>query len=217
MHNPLPKYAREVVYGSMFGDGGVYRSTKSRHFHYMECHSPNQREYIKWKYAVLFPLGTNGIKESTRFHRIRLKNYTTLKFRTKNHSYFTRLRRYFYVCGKKKINRRLLNKLTDVGLAVWFMDDGHCHKNNNGYPQLNISTCDFSEKENDLIVSYFSEVWGINVRIHNRKKYPVLYFNKPNAVKFIKIIRPYILPCMEYKIRYFHKPGQSEKSVEDIV
>jgi len=57
---------------------------------------------MKWKEEFLKPLST-GIKQSTHFHKIRQKEYTTLTLRTTNHSYFTRLRKMFYPEGKKRI------------------------------------------------------------------------------------------------------------------
>lgn len=209
MKNPLPNHAREIVWGSLFGDGGVYYSSGSRNAHFMVCHSHKQREYIEWKHKALFPLVNNGVYLQTHYHKIRKKNYTTLSLRTINHTYFTRLRGYFYPQGKKVVTRRLLNKLTPVGLAVWFMDDGTYCVNNRGYPQLNISTCSYSKQENEIIKRYFKDVWYIDVSVHRRKEHYHLYINKPNSLKLIKIISPYILPCMKYKIQYFHKPTLS--------
>jgi recombination protein RecA len=215
MINPLPKVSREMLFGSLFGDAGVYLSTASRHYHLMICHSPKQKEYMEWKEGFLKSL-TTGIKQATYFHRIRQKNYTTLTIRSKNHSYFTRLRKIFYPYGKKLIRRKLLNKLTPIGLATWFMDDGTTGVNNRSYPQLFISTCSYSPEENQIIRDYFLENLGIEIKIHGGK-YPRLYFNKPNAIKLIQIIRPYIIPSMQYKLRYFLQTNPTEKSVEDIV
>jgi recombination protein RecA len=215
MINPLSKEAREMLFGSLLGDAGVYLSTGSRHYHLMICHSPKQKEYMEWKEGYLKPL-TTGIKQATHFHRIRKKKYTTLTIRSTNHSYFTRLRKIFYPYGKKLIRRKLLNKLTPIGLAAWFMDDGTTGVNNRNYPQLFINTCSFSQEENQIIKDYFLDNFGIEIRVHGGR-YPRLYFNKPNAIKLIQIIRPYIIPSMEYKLRYFLQTNPAEKSVEDIV
>jgi len=215
MHNPLTKKAREMFFGSMFGDAGVYKSSGSRHFHAMICHSPKQIDYLMWKENLLKPLST-GIKFSTHYHRIRKKYYTTAKLRTRNHSYFTRLRKYFYPEGKKIVRRKWLNKLTPLGLATWFMDDGTSGLNNRGYPQLFLSTCGYSEKDNEIIKRYFNENWGIETRIHHSNGFPTIYFNKPNSLKFIDIIKEHLIDSMLYKIRFFTN-HLSPKRVEDIV
>lgn len=216
MHNPLSKKAREMLFGSLFGDAGVYLSTKSRHYHLMICHSPRQREYMEWKEGLLKPL-TTGIKQATHYHRIRKKKYTTLTLRSTNHSYFTRLRSLFYPFGKKIIRRKLLNQLSPLGIATWFMDDGTTGVNNRNYPQLFVNSCSYSLKDNQLIKDYFLERWGIETRVHS-PKYPRIYFNKPNAKKLIEIIEPHIVPSMKYKLRYFLQTTPIQRNlVEDIV
>jgi len=215
MINPLPKEAREMLFGSLFGDAGVYKSSGSRHYHLMICHSPKQKEYMEWKEGYLKLLST-GVKQATHYHRIRKKEYTTLTLRTTNHSYFTRLRKIFYPYGKKIIRRKLLNKLTPLGLATWFMDDGYGCENNRNYPQLYICLCSYCQSDCQIVKSYFKDNLGIDTKVHGGN-YPKLYFNKPNASKLIEIIKPYIIPSMQYKLRYFLQTNPTEKSGEDIV
>jgi len=70
--------------------------------------------------------------------------------------------------------------------------------------------------DKQIIRSYFLENYGIEIKIHGGK-YPRLYFNKPNAKKLVEIIKPYIIPSMQYKLRYFLQTNPTEKSGEDIV
>lgn len=218
MKNPLPKIAREMIWGTMFGDGGVYYGTKNRHCKFAVSHSPKQEEYINWKHNLLESVKASKVYRVTKYHKIRKKEYTTLQFCTKPLSYFTRLRKLFYPQGKKIILRRLLNKLTPLGLAVWFMDDGTSCKNNRRYPQLNISTCSYTFEENKIIQEYFKEKWDIDVRVHRRKNFPHIYINKPNSLKLIRIIKYHLIPSMQYKIRFFVQPSPYPLSaVEDIV
>ena len=181
-------------------------------------HSPKQVEYVEWKYKLLEPIKACRIYPVTQYHKVRKKEYTTLQFCTQALSYFTRLRNLFYPQGKKIVLRSLLNKLTPLGLAVWFMDDGTSFKNNKGYPQLNLSTCGYTFEENEIIKRYFKEVWDIDVRVHKRKNYPHIYINKPNALKLIEIIKDHIIPSMLYKIKFFVQTSPyPQLAVEDIV
>lgn len=169
-----------------------------------------------WKEELLKPLST-GIKNQTHFHKIRKKEYTTSTLRTTNHSYFTRLRKMFYPEGKKVVTRKLLNKLTPIGLATWFMDDGTSCENNRGYPTSSLCTNSMSLEENNIIQEYFKDTFGIETRVHVRKGFPSIYFNRPNTLKFIEIIKEHLHPSMLYKIRFFTNHPTPEKSVEDIV
>jgi len=218
MLNPLSNEAREIIWGSLIGDGGIFLGNGNRHYCYKESHSLQQVEYINWKYDFLKPVAGSRIYSTKSFHKRNQKYYTTLQFTTKAMSYFTRLRKIFYPKGKKFIRRKILNKLTPLGLAVWFMDDGGCSKNNRNYPQLNIYSCGYSIEENLEMQKYFQEKWDIEVRIHCRKNRPQVYFNKPNSLKFIEIIKPHIISSMLYKIRYFLQTSSTvDNTAEDIV
>lgn len=217
MLNPLSKEAREVVWGSLLGDGGIFLGTGNRHYCYKESHSPKQRKYLEWKYNFLKPVVGSKIYSVTRFHKRNQRNYTTIQFTTKALSYFTRLRKIFYPHGKKLIRRKILNKLTPLGLATWFMDDGSTTKNNRGYPQLYLNICSCSQDEGKTIVDYLKEVFGIEARLCV-PKYPKIYFNRPNGQKLVDIIRPHFIPAMFYKLRYFSQTNPiRENPVEDIV
>lgn len=218
MHNPLPKEAKEMIWGSMFGDGGVYFGTENRHAGFRVSHSPKQFSYLKWKYDLLKPVVASKIYSVTAYHKVRQKEYTTMQFSTKALSYFTRLRKIFYPYGKKLVRRKLLNKLTPLGLATWFMDDGTGIKNQKNYPQIYLATTGFSFEENRIIQDYFKENHGIETRIHRDSKYFKMYFNRPNSLKLIQIIKPHLIPSMMYKIRHFLQTSPIRQvSVEDIV
>jgi hypothetical protein len=218
MHNPLSKEAKEMILGTLLGDGCLYLGTGNRHYKLVFCHSTKQREYFDWKMRLIQPI-SNKFQIVRAWHKRRQKEYTHICEHTRPLSYFTRLRKIFYLDGRKVVRRSILNHLTPLSIATWFMDDGGTTMNNRGYPQLTISTCSFSEKDNEIIQKWFNEEYGIDVLIHQRKKHPHLYFNKPNAIKLIEIIRPHIIPSMQYKLRYFTQniPYPSETKVEDIV
>lgn len=202
MHNPLSKEAREVVLGTILGDGCLFLGTSNRHYKLVVCHSPTQSEYFNWKLSHLKDVATKP-QTIRAWHKRNQKEYSHIQVATTPMSYFTRLRKLFYLDGKKIVRRSVLNRLTPLGLATWFMDDGSTAKNNRNYPQLTIYTCSFSELDHKIMQEYFQEKWGIRVLIHGLGKQPRLYFNKPNAIKFIEIIKPHIIPSMMYKLRYF--------------
>jgi recombination protein RecA len=217
MHNPLSKEAKEVVLGTMLGDGCLFLVTGNRHYKLVLSHSPSQREYLDWKIKHFEPIATK-VTTVRAWHKRNQKEYTHLGFTTSPLSYFTMLRKDFYMGNKKVVRRRVLNQLTPLAIATWFMDDGSTTKNNKGYPQLFLYTCSFSLLDHDIMKDYFKEVHGIETLIHCRKKHPRLYFNRPNGQKLVDLIRPYVIPSMEYKLRYFtqNSPIRSN-AVEDIV
>lgn len=218
MHNPLSKEAKEMILGTVLGDGCLFLGTGNRHYKLCLSHSPNQREYLDWKINFLKDIATK-VTTVRAWHRRNQKEYTHLNFATSPLSYFTRLRKFFYHDGRKIVRRSVLNHLTPLSLATWFMDDGTTTKNNKGYPQLFLYTCSFSDKDHEIIKNYFMEKWGIETLIHCRKGQPRLYFNRPNGQKLVDLISPYVIPSMQYKLRYYAQniPYTSEKKLEDIV
>jgi hypothetical protein len=205
MVNPLSKVAREIVWGCLFGDGCVRKpsptkQTDTRHCKYRNYklqirHSPLQRDYLYWLYGYLKPLCHSEPKEYRYLNKGIGKYYSSMDLVTRTHTYFTRLRKYFYPEGKKIIKRKNLNKLTPLGLAVWFMDDGTSDKKNRVW----IATNSYSYSEHEIIQQYFKEVWNINVSIVKERNQFKISFNS-DTKKFCDLIRPFIIPSMQYKL-----------------
>lgn len=98
-----------------------------------------------------------------------------------------------------------LNKLTPLGIALWFYDDGSLHKNNHFY---NLNTHAFTEEEHKkYLLPFFENLgWNLKPRIaYDRKKdgrvFCYLYFPKhEGAFEIAKLLREYYVPEFEYKM-----------------
>lgn len=85
-----------------------------------------------------------------------------------------------------------------LALAVFHQDDGEYDVFSN---QVILNTCDFSIDENERMARRFVELLRAPVRVKiKRQKYPRLALSSKATDEFIKIIRPYIHPTMQYKI-----------------
>lgn len=205
-----PKLSKEeligVIIGMMLGDGYLFGDKQ-------KCltivHSPAQREYLDFKVSILTQL--------TAIHRydriVKFKNgkkYPLLCIVTRHHPVYTKIYRILYRDGRKAVTKEVLRKLTILGLAIWFMDDGsltlHYKRNKNGQRYIagveyNLHTEGFSYEENLLIKSYLKEALGIEAKVHRTKgKYWKIYMNGTQGRKFAEIIAPYVIPSMEYKL-----------------
>jgi hypothetical protein len=96
-----------------------------------------------------------------------------------------------------------LNLLDDLGLALWFYDDGSLHKKNRFF---NLNTHSFSEEVHyDVLVPYF-ENKGLRPKVFkDRKKdgreFSYLYFGKHyGAFEIMEILQKYPLQCYSYKL-----------------
>lgn len=209
---PLTQRQIEILYGSMMGDAKK-SSLSSVYF----LHSETQREYLLWKYREFENIASKAslMEIGNIDYRSERKN-TTIRFYTFANSDVEKCVMNFY--GKngeqeKSINDEILNKLTPLSLAVWYMDDGeaswgHRQKIRGLNPSEGASLCteSFSEEDLSKIQKYFLDKWGIETGFKKRDLSDGpgyrIFITKDSLDKFIDIIRPYILPMFLYKIDY---------------
>jgi len=193
----------QVVIGSVLGDGHLYRQdTPKCNSGFKVSHI--EREYSLWKYNQLKSTGLLNPPTPRR----RLDKHTSWLLQSRRNPFFTSLRALFYPEGKKIITLDLLRKLTILGLAVWYMDDGnlslrhtaHSWRSLRGYPRVSLATCDFTYQENEVIRDWFKEKYGFHFHI-NLNPYPLLRLGLNKEVnEFISMIKPFIIPSMERKV-----------------
>lgn len=201
----LSKEQKRLLIALLIGDGTI-----SSNYVFKLSHSIEQKEYLEWKVSLLnkFGIKNNGIKEYTsscgyNFGKRVLYSQMSL------HSTIKALRRSVYI-PKKTITRRLLNWLDELGLAIWYMDDGFININESeqrhGSVQRNIriSTC-VDEQTCNMMIDYFKEKWKVEFRpfLEKSKLYSLATRTNNDTDKFIEIIKPYVeqVPSLLYKIR----------------
>lgn len=205
LKNRLNNNGRNLLIAVALGDGCISKSGQLK-----VNHSWKQYKYVEWLYNLL---KKNGIKvgKLTRYEGSNgyLKHTIQYRFNVEQTMFTKVLRRVFYdSSGKKRYKRKLLNRLTPQGLAIWFMDDGALlrRKYKGQYKgfYLRISTyC--SSDEADEIIKYFNEVWDIyptKIHEHKIKHYDAytINFGAKEGRKLIDIIKPYMCPSLMYKI-----------------
>ncbi len=194
----------DIVTGTLLGDGYMNKSGQLSVFH-----SIKQEKYVYWlmdlfsKYYKVYP------KERICYNNDKTKSYRQVGFNTESTNYNKLVRNFFYK-PRKRITIKQLNKLSPLGLAIWYMDDGNLSfiKNKNGEirgRQIRISTHSFTYEENEIIVKYFNDRWGIKCKIHKDKGKYIIWMNGSEAKKFLNIIKDYLHESMYYKLcyRYF--------------
>jgi hypothetical protein len=171
----------QILRGSLLGDAYVDPSGV-----FTIEHGKNQLDYLNWLYRNLAPY-FNEIKP----HR------TGARTRSCSHDFGVLLRKEHYPEGKKRVTKEMLNKLTPLSIAVWFMDDGQLFSKGN---QSRLSTCGFTKEENELIVDYLKDAWDVVGSVREYGGYNQIYFNKEDTRKLLLIIRPHVPMCMRRKV-----------------
>lgn len=204
MKTKFNKESRNLLISMLLGDGTISNNNV-----FKLSHGYKQKEYLKWKIKLLNDYGikNNGLKEyiSKKGYNVGdVVYYTQLSVIP----FIKLLRRIIYKPKKNYSNRKLLNRLNALGVAIWYMDDGHINirKTNNkihGF-YIKLATC-LSKEENQIIIDYFKEVWNVSFyQFKEGKNTYSLCCGTKEGVKFIEIVKPYVTECpsMLYKIQY---------------
>ena len=206
---------KSILIGLLLGDG--YIDPKGRI--YVE-HCKEQFEYCIYKAKLLHSvIGGKDIKVTlTERNRTPLKNgkqwksgdtFITAKFK-KQSKHFIPIRELLYPEGKKTITKEVLELLSPLSIALWWMDDGNLNRRmqKDGTPgpyMLRLYTY-LSFDENALIRQYFIDKYDIhwNIQTANQEKDQYyLYCSQTEGKKFMNIIKDIILknvPQMAYKL-----------------
>ena len=216
MYNPIPKLSakelQSAIIGMVLGDAYIGKTQGSKNARMSIDHSQKQEEYLDFCTDIVKQLPDIKINKHKRQRTLkgRDKVYTTISMNTTNHHFLTRIHNAMYKEGRKTVTRHQLNKLTPLGLALWYMDDGSAcfrYRNNKtiiSNRAVKICTHGFTLEENQIIQTYFWEVWGIKVKIYKEYTKHYIWIQGREANKFLDLVSPHIIPSMAYKadLRY---------------
>ena len=204
MKTKFNKESRNLIIGMLLGDGTI-----SNNYVFKLSHGENQKEYLEWKIKLLNEYGikNNGLKYYIQ--KIGYNIGSTVYYSQLSTIPFIKvLRRVIYKPKKEYFNRKILNRLNALGVAIWYMDDGHINIRKTGDKihgfYIKIATC-LSKEQNQIIIDYFKEVWNVSFyQFKEGKETYSLCCGTQEGVKFIEIIKPYVESCpsMLYKIQY---------------
>ena len=197
----LKPIQKEILVGTLLGDSCLQSLNNGRTYRLKVEHSILQKEYVDWLYQKFqdWVRTPPQIKKKSG----KKKEYWNYGFETLSVGNFRFFAQQFYdEDGKKKVSRMIKKLLTPRALAVWFMDDGSIKsRKHKGY---NIHTLSFSKEDQKLLQKALKEKFGIETSLHRQRKYKELkwrlYIKGESGEKFREIIKPFILPSLEYKI-----------------
>lgn len=174
----------EAIVGMVLGDSHIGEKRFS------SVGSKKHLDYIKFKQHLLGGTLTPAYSGYT-------KKYTCVRVNHMFNAQMEFLRNEFYPKGKKTI-KNILNYITPISLAYWFMDDGHW----NNYGTSFFHTEGFSKKENIILKNFLAKKFGLNCEVKERdgRNLYCLKLKREATYKLFDIIAPYIHPSMNYKI-----------------
>jgi len=190
----LTSRERQILLGSVLGDATLYAEGRRVRPRFIEAHAKKQAPYLRWKAIELKRLNPK-VHLSDRGH-------TTLA--TSSLLVLQPWWREFYPDKPKVIPKTRILELEPLGLAVWYMDDGNYHNRQ-------LATHGFTFDDNEWLASeFFPQQFKLHPHVMpcrwiNGKKTEkptscYLYFPSAEFRLFIKIVKPFMHSCLQYKV-----------------
>lgn len=185
----LSKEQEQIIIGGILGDSHLRREYKNTSGEF--AHSLKQKEYCIWKREFIKEFCAET-KETFQTDKRNKKRYDKIICRILTNPVFNSYYDLFYKNKIKIISKEMLYRLEGLGLAVWFMDDGSKH-----VKTYSLATNCFSLEDLKIIQEFFLVKYNINTSVH---KGNVLYIKTNSSQTFKKLIEPYIIDSMKYKL-----------------
>lgn len=205
---PITDLQRQLVWGSLLGDGSLEKPPRGVNAYFRESHSEKQKDYLLYKAELLGGLcskagqhirkGQYGLqKQWTRHNEWRLHTHC--------HPWLTETWQLFYPDGRKVVPDFIFDKLGPFGLAMWYLDDGSAIVTGGG----KIATCNFTFDEVEQLAKLLQNKFWIEGLPRKEGKYPIIYITQSGFQRLRSTIREFVPPSMQYKL--IHKKGVCPK------
>ncbi len=202
----LTKEEKDILVGSLLGDGCLRIMGRSKVPAFSVSHSEVQKDYVLWKYEKLKRwIKTPPWREERIYHKDRSRKTVSWRFQTLSNSVFSDLYNAFYKNGKKVVPDNIIElfEKSPLALAVWLMDDG-----NKNHQAVFLNTQSFSLSQQQKLCQALHKVFGFHVTLnrHSKSKGVQLYrirINTKSTQKLKSIVEGYILLQFSYKLPNF--------------
>lgn len=178
----LSQEQEQVILGGLLGDGSMARQGMLSG--YATSHSVRQESYLLWQAEALSNLrptvrrsmqtdGAGGSHPTIRMHTAAVP--ALLAYRSMK-------------------PEEMLDRITDLGLAVWLMDDGAVKRTGgaSGSVGLSIHCCGFSAEFADATVTWLRDRYDVSAKVLRRDRNPYVVIGHRDAVKLLARLRSYL-------------------------
>jgi len=214
---PLSDRTKEVILGTLLGDGSLKKQKKYANVRIQFRHSEKDSDYFFWKAKQLQEVAGNKSVNLQKPDGYSKNN--KLRFLGRALPALTQLHELMYKKNTLRIRRMWLNNMTPLSLAVWWCDDGSLI--GEGGRKGVFCTDGFDEKSVRILSKYMDKVWGIKTTVtsvsRRRDSTQEVYWrlwipSTEELKKFLRIIIPYIpVEGMLRKVLLLYKDSQFQQ------
>jgi recombination protein RecA len=177
----------QVVLGGAFGDGSL-RKTGTHTANFRVGHGEAQKDYLRWKHAMLAPF-SRAIKPTGR----------GFGFDTLGMPALADLCEEYYDSDRRRIaTRAVLDRLDARGLAVWYADDGSFAGSYArwGHGKAVLYNTALRGESREHVMAMFERLGIGRPRDDGRR----FWLSGEQTARFHTLIAPYVHPSMDYKL-----------------
>lgn len=183
----LPASTLGLIYGTLLGDTSIAKkgrnSTPTIYFTHGAC----QRSYAEYKAKRL-----TGLRVTTEI--VVNKGFGDKSCRGRSNAH-PELRPVLDIVGHpKRVTARWLARISEEGWAWYYMDDGSITRGG-----IQFHTEGYTAKECRLLAKFLSKRFSIIATVKPTKKYHIIVLRVASAIHWLRRLRHFAAPGMEYK------------------
>lgn len=195
--SPLAQRQHSVIMGTLLGDGCLKPSGDRA---YLSIgHSEKQKEYIFWLYEELKTICPNQPRQEIHHGK-----YVMHVLTTETRFDLAEMRNGLYT-PQKVATEKFFGNLDELGLAIWYMDDGGLNYVNKSKLNFSLATNGYSESEQVVLKNILMNNFGISAELsptisQTGKKQFCLVVSDSSFDLFSSVVRKNLIPSMEHKL-----------------
>jgi hypothetical protein len=212
MTTTLTQLQKDLIFGSLLGDGNLQTSSAGRTWRYRALQKSEHKEYLFHKYEILKPLcGEETVPTESRVLDNRTGNlaqrwyFNTLTIPSLNffgnmfYTYDTKNQKWI-----KDVPLKVQNFLSPRALAYFYMDDGALKWLNHSNA-MRICTESFSKEgviriQNSLKSKYHIDTTLTKKQLLDGTVGHRISIPEKSSNAFRELIQPHLVECMKYKV-----------------
>jgi len=190
---------KKVLIGLLLGDGHIELSPNRKSARLKVEYSIKNADYVDWLYQIF----NNLVRMNPRKRVIQSfgSSFERFGFTTLSLPDFLYFRDLFYQDKTKIVPLHITKLITNIGLAVWFMDDGS-YKSKECRGKL-LCTHNFTNDEIALLCQTLKEKFGIEAIPRKQVDGTEIYIRASSFRRLKELIFPYLVTSFSYKLDSF--------------
>lgn len=183
---------RQIIIGKLLGDGafGAKQHNIIQYSHKMD--HKGYADFVNMSLTDLYSKSCVDKNTSNYSGKSLYKSWTTVSMDAKE------LYHIMVVDNKKVVPRQLIEEITPLSLAIWFMDDGNLNCDNKN-PRLVLSVCGFDLESCYNLIDCLNR-FGIKSTLTNSTGYNYINISSYSVLDFCNLVVDYVPDVMQYKL-----------------